>query len=198
MKNENVICVPVSAMRGVFDLDKEYWEVSREDINRLTFEYRPRAEAEYDSCYKQLIPYAVLFNGTGEVLTYRRCGSEKRLSDMSSVGIGGHVNDGDSGACLYDIMVSGLKREFREEVGVSLSESQIRLLGMINEEHTEVGQCHSGIVFRVDMDSRGLNFDPEIGNPEWIPLDKINLSKFELWSSLALKLCKDERNTTEI
>lgn len=188
MKSENVVCVPISVMKKTFDLEAQYWRTNKEEIERLFFEYRERTSVEKDFNYKQLIPYAIVQNGEGKILVYQRCGSEKRLSNMYSVGIGGHVNDCDGDGDLYHILLNGLKREFKEEVGVSLTDGQIKLLGMINEEQTEVGHCHTGVVFHVTLDEQQLKFDAEIGNPQWVDPNKIDLSKFELWSSLAIKV----------
>ena len=137
--------------------------------------------------YKQIIPYAVVQNRNGEVLCYQRHGSEKRLADIFSVGIGGHVNDKDEGTLLLNRLIVGLRREFGEEVGISLSESQFELVGMINEEQTEVGHCHTGIVFKVAVDDESFIFDAEIGNPQWKRINDLDLSRFELWSALALR-----------
>ncbi|HVJ81830.1 MAG TPA: phosphoesterase, partial [Planctomycetia bacterium] len=77
--------------------------------------YLPRAEAELDPSFKQLVPYAVLRAGNA-VFTYRRgkAGSESRLHDLWSIGIGGHVNPEDgppaAAACL-----AALEREIAEE-----------------------------------------------------------------------------------
>ena len=63
----------------------------------------PRAEAEEDPSLKQLIPYVVVTSG-GKLLHYRRgSGSgEKRLLKKGSIGIGGHINDGDGLGEAFD------------------------------------------------------------------------------------------------
>lgn len=197
MKNENVICVPLEAMEKQFDLSKQLWETSVESINQLPFQYINRSVAENDFQHKQLIPYAVLQNEKGEVLCYQRHGTEKRLADFFSVGIGGHVNDHDTGETLSQLLINGLRREFQEEVGVALNENQFQLAGMINEEETEVGHCHTGVVFRIVIDNDYFRFDAEIGDPQWRRIDELDLSKFELWSVLALKLLNSELSDTE-
>jgi predicted NUDIX family phosphoesterase len=85
--------------------------------------------------------------------------------------------------------LQGLKREFREEVGVLLHDNDMELLGMINEEETAVGHCHTGVVFRVNVNSEQLKFDAEIGLPQWENPKDLDLGNFELWSGLALRLC---------
>ena len=155
---------------------------------RQCFEERAWLEEGYT--YKQLIAYALVFDGQGQVLTYQRCGSEKRLKGIMSAGIGGHVTDEDKQLTPYDTLLQGLKREFREEVGVLLHDNDMELLGMINEEETAVGHCHTGVVFRVNVNSEQLKFDAEIGLPQWENPKDLDLEKFELWSGLALRLVK--------
>jgi predicted NUDIX family phosphoesterase len=130
----------------------------------------------------------LVFDGEGKVLHYQRCGSEKRLSGLYSAGIGGHVNDADAGTSVYDIVVSGLKREMREELGIKITEAQLQFLGMINEEHSDVGHCHIGVVFKVMLENEQLCFEKEIGSPQWQYPHMLDLSCFELWSALAIKL----------
>lgn len=191
MKNENVLCVPTEQMRLVFDLNCGSWQITIDELNRLPQRFEKRILLEQDYTYKQLIAYALVFNADGKVLTYQRCGSEKRLKGIRSAGIGGHVTDDDKQLTPYDTLLQGLKREFREEVGVLLHNDDVELLGMINEEETEVGYCHTGVVFRVNVDPERLKFDAEIGLPQWENPKELNLEKFELWSKLALQLQKE-------
>jgi predicted NUDIX family phosphoesterase len=188
MKNENVLCIPTHVLRTGFELDKEFWLCSIGELNSLSYTYLPRSQAEKDNSYKQVIPYVLVFDGEGKVLHYQRCGSEKRLSGLYSAGIGGHLNDEDAGTSVYDIIVSGLKREMREELGIEITDTQLQFLGMINEEHTDVGHCHIGVVFKVMLGNKQLCFESEIGNPEWQYPHMLDLSCFELWSALAIKL----------
>lgn len=190
MKDENVMCVPLDAMKKVFDMNEQFWMTNVAAIDLLPVLYINRKVAESDFLQKQLIPYAVLQNEQGEVFCYQRKGSEKRLADLYSVGIGGHVNDHDGGGTVSQRLINGLIREFREEVGAELSESQFVLAGMINEEKTEVGHCHTGVVFKVINGETDFKFNAEIGNPQWKKIDDLDLSKFELWSALALKLMR--------
>lgn len=188
MKNENVLCIPTHVLRTGFELDKEFWLCSIDSLNSLPYTYVPRSHAEKDNSYKQVIPYVLVFDSESKVLHYQRCGSEKRLSGLYSAGIGGHVNDEDAGNSVYDIVVSGLKREMREELGIEITDTQLQFLGMINEEYTDVGHCHIGVVFKVIEENEQLCFESEIGHPEWQYPHMLDLSRFELWSALAIKL----------
>jgi predicted NUDIX family phosphoesterase len=189
MKDENVLCVPTEQMRLAFDLSLGSWQISMEELNRLPQCFEKRALLEQDYTYKQLIAYALVFDDQGQVLTYQRCGSEKRLKGIWSAGIGGHVTDEDRQITPYNTLLQGLKREFSEEIGLELQDGDVELLGMINEEETEVGHCHTGVVFRVNIASEQMRFDKEIGLPQWKNPEELDLEKFELWSTLAIRLC---------
>src|SRR5438046_5059157 len=108
--------------------------------------YLNRSDAELDKRHKQLIPYVLLICN-GRILRYRRGrgGQETRLRGLYSVGIGGHISDEDHGlfsssAGYHD----GMRREVREEVEVEeLNEATV---AVINDDSTEVGQVHFGVV----------------------------------------------------
>lgn len=188
MKNENIICVPVEVMKQHFDMTKYSWKAEDAEINSLPHDFLFRPDVEKDFSQKQLIPYAIVVNAKGEVLCYQRAGSEKRLSGIWSAGIGGHVNDTDKAGTVVETLCNGLIREFKEEIGVDIERSQINLCGMINEEESEVGYCHTGVVVRIDIGDAEFSFDTEISNPTWIAPQDMDFAKFELWSSLAIKL----------
>ncbi len=189
MKNENVLCVKLALLQKTFPLSRQCWKTAADALNGLDYGFAPRREAEQDFSKKQIIPYALLFDVQGRVLTYRRHGSEGRLAGRCSAGIGGHVNDCDAGATLSDRLLSGLTREMREETGIMLNPVSTELLGMINEDESEVGRCHAGVVFRVELDdSQNLKFSDEIASPDWCEPAGLDLSHFELWSALALRL----------
>lgn len=186
MKNEQVLCVERALLQAAFPLAQGHWRVEASALDALPYAFVPRPEAEQDFTRKQLIPYALLFDETGHVLTYRRQGSEGRLAGRFSAGIGGHVNENDAGETLLARLACGLRREIREEVGIA--PSNVQLLGMINEDESEVGQCHIGIVFRVETAARAPVFSDEIADPHWQAPGALALERFELWSALALRL----------
>lgn len=188
MKNENVLCIPLDTLRKIFDLNRDYWVCNSNTIDFLSYEYIPRSEAEENFAYKQIIPYALVFNSEDKLFYYQRCGSEKRLSGLQSAGIGGHVNDKDLGTSLYEKIVSGLIREIKEELGIEINHNQLNLLGMINEDISAVGHCHIGVVFKIIANENHMTFENELGNPLWKKTNELDLSQFELWSSLAIKL----------
>lgn len=193
MKNENIVCVKTSDMQEHFDMNKTSWHATIDEINSLPHLFVQRKSAEVDFSLKQIIPYAVFVDNNNNVLAYRRAGSEKRLSDMWSVGIGGHVNDKDKSQTLFSTLLSGLIREVKEEIGMTLTANDFSLIGMINEEETEVGHCHTGVVFKVSVKSTDFVFDNEISQPTWMKVEDVDTKKFEQWSALALEMLKPKR-----
>src|SRR2546422_5192409 len=108
--------------------------------------YLNRSDAEQDKRYKQLIPY-VLAICNDKILRYRRGrgGQETRLHGLYSVGIGGHISEEDHGLFSTGLGYhEGMRRELMEEVAVEeVNESAV---AVINDDSTEVGYVHFGVV----------------------------------------------------
>src|SRR5688500_10825301 len=104
--DERVLVIPTAQFRaaGYFHGFRPADEAYRAAVlDPAAYSFRPRREVETDPSFKQLIPYVVLRYG-GELFHYRRGGSgtEKRLAALRSVGIGGHISEGDgSGGDAY-------------------------------------------------------------------------------------------------
>src|SRR5258705_6326993 len=148
-KEERVLCFERKLLEelGVFQglslyVDKYLPVVT--SSSRLV--YLNRSEAEQDKRYKQLIPYVLLLCN-GRILRYRRGrgGEETRLHGLYSVGIGGHISEEDHGLFSKGIgYQEGMMREVREEVAIEqVSEAAV---AVINDDSTEVGYVHFGIV----------------------------------------------------
>jgi predicted NUDIX family phosphoesterase len=110
--------------------------------------FEPRDAMERDASFKQVIPYLVLRDGPRYFLMRRtRAGGDERLHDRWSIGVGGHLNPGDGG------LDGGLRREWSEEVEADFVPS-FRLLGLLNDDSTEVGRVHLGAVYEADAAGR--------------------------------------------
>jgi predicted NUDIX family phosphoesterase len=152
--------------------------------------YLNRSEAELDKRYKQLIPY-VLVICNDRILRYRRGkgGEETRLHGLYSVGIGGHISDEDhglfsAGAGYHD----GMRREVREEVEVD--ELREATVAVINDDSTEVGQVHFGVVHIMHVaNEKIVGRRSGIVGPEFILItDAVkNASTYESWSRFCLE-----------
>lgn len=151
-----------------------------------------RAEAEEDPSLKQLIPYVVVTSGE-KILHYRRgTGSgESRLLKKGSVGIGGHINDGDGLGEAFDSAAyqRALMRELQEELSLGSAFIE-RPLALLNDDTNPVGAVHLGIVHQCHL------AEPEVTANEEAIAELGFLSREELaerndqlesWSQLVLE-----------
>ena len=67
MKNEKVLSVELTRLRQSFDLSRQYWPIDVAVLNRLSYGYADRSQAEADFSCKQLIPYALIFDQNGRI-----------------------------------------------------------------------------------------------------------------------------------
>jgi len=152
--------------------------------------YLNRSEAELDKRYKQLIPYALILCGD-KVLRYRRGkgGQETRLHGLYSVGVGGHISEEDnslfSGGIGYH---EAMRRELMEEVSIDVTKEMA--VAVINDDSTEVGFVHLGIVHIVYVADESLaNRRSGIVSPEFVPVSEAvkNPESYESWSRFCLE-----------
>src|SRR3954470_19593776 len=110
--------------------------------------FLPRSKAETDPSHKQIIPY-VLIAHEDKVLHYVRGkkAGEQRLVAKGSIGIGGHMNDTDESLFAWDEAAyrAGVEREINEEIKID-SPFEDRIVALLNDDTTEVGQVHLGVV----------------------------------------------------
>ncbi len=176
---------------GVFQglsLDVEkYLPVVTSSANLL---YLNRSDAEQDKRYKQLIPYVLLFCH-GRVLRYRRGkgGQETRLHGLYSLGIGGHISEEDHGLFANDRgYQDGMRRELLEEVAVD--EVEDAAVAVINDDSTEVGAVHFGVVHVAQVPNENVaGRRSGIVGPEFIPIIEAvkDTSGYESWSRVCLE-----------
>lgn len=112
--------------------------------------FRPRTEVEDDPSFQQLIPYVVVTDGPLVYLMRRlRAGADTRLHDRFSIGVGGHVGEGDGG------ISGGLAREWSEELVADWTPDFVPL-GLLNDDTDAVGRVHLGVVYRVEAAGRSV------------------------------------------
>lgn len=152
--------------------------------------YLNRSEAEQDRRYKQLIPY-VLIVCNGKILRYRRGkgGQETRLHGLFSVGIGGHISEEDHGLFSTDRgYQDGMRRELLEEVAIEVTNDAA--VALINDDSTEVGFVHFGVVHVVQVpDESVARGRSGIVAPEFVAVAEAvkDLSTYESWSRFCLE-----------
>ena len=134
-------------------------EKTKRIINTFeSYEVKRRGDMEENPNYKQLIGYVLLKDiTTGGVLVYKRLvgGGEARLHGKASVGIGGHMNEVE-GKTIFEMLKINAARELNEEVGVSEEDAlnNLHFIGLINDDKTEVGQVHIGVVYECKVDKQ--------------------------------------------
>jgi predicted NUDIX family phosphoesterase len=110
--------------------------------------FLPRTQAENDPVHKQIVPYAILAS-KDKVLYYVRGkkAGEQRLVAKGSIGIGGHMNESDESLFAWDEKAyrAGVEREVSEEIKID-TKFDDRIVALLNDDTTEVGQLHLGIV----------------------------------------------------
>lgn len=196
---ERVLVVPAAVFHrlGYFqgfcgDVDRYLPEL----LDSEQISYRLRPEVEVDPSYKQLIPYMIFchqnHNGPLTIFQYTRGTGqgEGRLHRKRSVGIGGHISSCDADGCRANHPYEeGMRRELEEEVIVETPYTS-RCVGLINDDQTEVGRVHLGIVYRFDVEQPAVRpRETEIIESGFRPVGEIlaDLSGFETWSQICLK-----------
>jgi predicted NUDIX family phosphoesterase len=160
-----------------------------------------RSGLEEDPSFKQIIPYAIISYKEPEqsgirqsqsfYLFRRRPGqTEKRLHNKFSLGVGGHMNPGDSTESKEQYLIDELKRELYEEVKLlnGCLIEDIEFIGFINDDTIPVGRVHIGLLYHIHVSNKELYInEAEKMTADWI--DKSNLADFyggmETWTKIA-------------
>ncbi len=151
--------------------------------------FMERPAAELDPTHKQLIPYSI-FHHDGRYLCYTRGGKsgEKRLVSKRSVGIGGHINPVDQshdglGETMY---FNSIEREITEELVIGGTHTQT-VIGLINDDSSEVGSVHLGVVHRFELSSAEVSSNEDaIQDLQFFTLAELKAKHEELeaWSQI--------------
>ncbi len=158
--------------------------------------YKKRGAVEPDPTFKQPIAYAIIVNKENRhIFAYQRAGSsdynEKRLRGKWSWGIGGHIDKVDSED--QEPILTSLLREIEEEVEID-GFDEPKILGYINDDETEVGAVHFGLLYLIETDSKKVKpKDKEIswgGFMSYDQLEEICMlddKNVETWSEISLE-----------
>ena len=192
--DENILVV----RRSLFDelgsfhgLNFEPEKYLRALLSRGNNFFLPRAQAETDPAYKQIIPYALIAH-RDTVLHYVRGkkAGEQRLVAKGSIGIGGHMNDTDESLFAWDENAyrAGVEREVNEEIKIE-SPFADRIVALLNDDTTEVGRVHLGIVhiFRL-AEPKVQKREPMITNLAFLEKKELlaRRESLETWSQLCV------------
>lgn len=191
---ENILCVPrrvfdgLGAFEGLCLEVERYMPVLLDPASNL---FLPRPAAEEDPSHKQIIPYLVIRFGNRYLHYVRgKSGGEARLHAKGSIGIGGHINDGDTHAAHFDTAAynRAVERELHEELFMP-SAYRNRIAALLNDDSTEVGRVHLGVVHIIDVDTPEIRpREDAIRDIEF--LDDVQLAsrreRLEVWSQIVL------------
>ena len=192
--NENVLVFPrplfeqLGVFQGFSPEVERYLPVILEAKNN---HFMPRAKAETDPQFKQVIPYVLITDGKS-ILHYVRGkkAGEQRLVAKGSVGIGGHINDEDHTLFAFGLQAfqDAVKREVCEELSIQ-GEFNARPVGLINDDSTEVGQVHFGVIhiFRCQPEQVKKN-EQVITQMEFVRIEELKAKReqMETWSQICL------------
>lgn len=158
-----------------------------------------RGIAELSTEYLQLLPYVLIKKGD-KYLSYRRgkAGTEAKLHDKYSIGIGGHVDIGTdykletlNSDLLLPILAANIEREIDEEIGYQVPEDNVPLGCLVSRDHTnptEVGWFHIGILYviTVPKDFEPKTKDEGMKEFRWLEVNELRKLNLEPWSQAAI------------
>ena len=197
VETERVLVVPTDLFHRLGHFQGFSAEVERylgELLSPRNTSFRPRDEVEEDPSFKQLIPYVIFrhreTDGLTSLFAYTRGKGqgESRLRLKRSIGIGGHISATDVSAEGGDPYREGMRREVEEEVEVE-GAFRPRLVGLINDDQTPVGQVHLGVVHVCDVDRPAVRpREPDIlESGFWLVSELLAEAEgFETWSQICL------------
>lgn len=156
--------------------------------------FMPRDDVEEDPGYQQIITYAVFRHQDRYLLTKRLSAStEKRLRQLYSLGVGGHINPGDGAA--GDPINDGLRREWEEEV-VYQGNYRVVPPGLLKDDSSPVSRVHIAVVYLVEGDSPLIEIrERDKLSGELLRLDEMRIYYLEMesWSQIVYdRLVEDE------
>ncbi|MGH7902814.1 MAG: NUDIX domain-containing protein [Candidatus Dormibacteraceae bacterium] len=156
-----------------------------EQVIRERSSFMPRGRVEDDPTFQQIIPYVVFRHGDRYLVTKRlKASSERRLRQLYSLGVGGHINPGD--LLNGDPVTDGLRREWEEEVSYA-GAFEATMIGLINDDSSPVSKVHLAVVFLVDGDSPEIAIrETEKLSGELLTLDQMRILylAMESWSQI--------------
>jgi predicted NUDIX family phosphoesterase len=106
---------------------------------------------------------------------------------LRSIGVGGHISSTDAETAEASYLAA-MRREIEEEVYLETGYTQ-RCVGLINDDLTEVGQVHLGIVHLFDLEAPKVRpreesiIETGFASPAMLAQDS---ESFETWSQICL------------
>jgi predicted NUDIX family phosphoesterase len=202
--SEEVLSIPQNIYRRLIDFQglKSDDGIVLGNLLNGGVAFLPRATADSEPNYKQLIVYVLLRSGD-HMLTFKRGYTSivpKDLRERLCLGFGGHVTRddyGNAGSPLEKVTQAAL-RELSEELVLPKIladhiEDNIRLIALLNDDSSVLGERHFAAVFVAELaSSLGLpkltSLEPEVLEICWMGRSEIAgaMEDFELWSRLCV------------
>jgi predicted NUDIX family phosphoesterase len=186
MKKENILVVPRAILEPFINF-RGFKSSGDAPINEWLEQgvFKSREEMESDPSYKQLIPY-ILLRHEERVFRYWRTkrAGESRLHHLYSLGVGGHIDQCDENLFTQtnELLDEAAMRELKEEVEIDSPES-LKHIGFINDDESDVGKVHFGIVYEAWLDNETIKTrEGALGRGEWKPITELNDVEYETWS----------------
>lgn len=175
----------------IFDIQK-IKNIRNAIFNETRLQFVDRGPAETQESIKQIIPYLIMVNEKDEYFCYARTkkGSESRLHNLYSIGLGGHVNPEDmNNPSLTNIsLLNCIVRELQEEVGINLRwDFSLHNIALLYDSTNEVGRVHFGFVFLLKLNTSDLSIKLEdaLAKGEFVPWKHLKYyENLENWSKL--------------
>ncbi len=195
VQTEHVLVVPTTVFHdlGYFQgFSSETERYLEPLLNSGHTSYRARGEMESDPSFKQLIPYVIFrhtdASGNVRVFRYTRGSGqgEQRLHAKVSIGVGGHISTLDRHAEGTHTYATGMQRELDEEVTIATSWEGC-IVGLINDDQTDVGKVHLGVVHLFDVAQPLVTSNEEdLLEAGFVGLDELLLvrDRMESWSQI--------------
>ncbi len=199
LPHEHVLVVPAAVFHRIGHFQGFSREVDRylpSLLDRAHMSFQPRHQVEHDPSYKQLIPYVIFrhvpSHGMASLFQYTRGTGqgEGRLHRKRSIGIGGHISSRDATPHAdTDPYQEGMRRELEEEVVIETPYAA-RCVGLINDDQTDVGRVHLGVVYLADVQRPAVYpREPDLVDGAFRPVDQLLAERhgFESWSEICLE-----------
>ncbi len=151
--------------------------------------------AEEDAKYKQIIPYMIVTH-KNKIFCCQRTpkGTENRLHNKYSIGMGGHLNQIDVKE-KTNLIEEGMKRELSEEIDYH-GTPKTKILGYINDDSGEVEKVHFAIVYEIQLvDEYAATKEAKLINSRLMTLEEIEKieDSLENWSKIVYKYLKTHK-----
>ncbi len=153
--------------------------------------FMPRAHAETNEAFKQIIPYMIfMFEKKIFVMQRKSNASEQRLASKFSLGIGGHIRQED---ISNNNIIDWATREFEEEVTYH-GAKRFETIGILNDDSNAVGQVHLGLILLIHADSDQISINDEHKSGVLLTRDECIalMPQMESWSQICFQFLLDQ------